>query len=54
MPNDQFFGQGGSYVANEAGERVLVERTDHVPEQPATAAKKGKSAPAQPETTEGA
>jgi hypothetical protein len=48
---DAYWGQGGSYVANAAGERVLAERTDWEPPQQEAPVKKGKAAPAQPETT---
>lgn len=30
--NDQYEGQGGSYLIDESGARVLIERTGHVAE----------------------
>lgn len=36
--NDQYEGQGGSYVIDEAGERKLIERTHNPGEDPATVA----------------
>lgn len=45
MTHDKHAGMGGSYMINEAGEKVLVHRTDHLPEPPAQAPKHPKAAP---------
>lgn len=39
MAQDKHANMGGSYVINEAGEKVLVHRTDHDPEPAAPAPK---------------
>lgn len=46
MAQDKHANMGGSYVINEAGEKVLVQRTDHESEPAAAAPKHSKAAPA--------
>lgn len=46
MAEDKHAGLGGSYMINDAGEKVLVHRTDYVaPEPPAPAKKQNRAAP---------